>query len=66
LHARSVNGFPSDLVNPSGFENRTGAASNIAAGAVVNARLDGYTLLMAGQTNPVNTTLYDKLIAARC
>jgi tripartite-type tricarboxylate transporter receptor subunit TctC len=49
------------LGQPFQIENRTGAASNIAAGAVVNARPDGYTLLMAGQTNPVNTTLYDKL-----
>jgi tripartite-type tricarboxylate transporter receptor subunit TctC len=49
------------LGQPFLIENRTGAGSNIAAGAVVNARPDGYTLLMAGQTNPVNTTLYDKL-----
>jgi tripartite-type tricarboxylate transporter receptor subunit TctC len=42
-------------------ENRTGANSNIAAEAVVNAPPDGYTLLMAGTANTVNTTLYDKL-----
>jgi tripartite-type tricarboxylate transporter receptor subunit TctC len=49
------------LGQPFLIENRTGAGSNIAAGAVVNARPDGYTLLMASQSNPVNTTLYDKL-----
>jgi tripartite-type tricarboxylate transporter receptor subunit TctC len=49
------------LGQPFQIENQTGAASNIAAGAVVNARPDGYTLLMVGQTNPVNTTLFDKL-----
>jgi tripartite-type tricarboxylate transporter receptor subunit TctC len=49
------------LGQPFLIENRAGAGSNIAAGAVVNARPDGYTLLMAGQTNSVNTTLYDKL-----
>jgi tripartite-type tricarboxylate transporter receptor subunit TctC len=42
-------------------ENRTGAGSNIAAEAVVNAPADGYTLLMAGTANTVNTTLYEKL-----
>jgi tripartite-type tricarboxylate transporter receptor subunit TctC len=43
------------------IENRTGAGSNIAAEAVVNAPADGYTLLMTSSTNVVNTTLYDKL-----
>jgi len=49
------------LGQPFLIENRTGAASNIAAQAVVNASADGYTLLVCGTTNAVNTTLYDKL-----
>jgi len=43
------------------IENRPGAASNIATEAVVRASGDGYTLLLASQTNAVNATLYDKL-----
>jgi tripartite-type tricarboxylate transporter receptor subunit TctC len=43
------------------IENRTGAGSNIAAEAVINAPADGYTLLMASSVNAVNTTLYGKL-----
>jgi tripartite-type tricarboxylate transporter receptor subunit TctC len=49
------------LRQPFLVENRTGAAGNIATEAVVKARADGYTLLMAGTVNAVNDTLYDKL-----
>src|SRR5262245_42328755 len=43
------------------IENRTGAATNIAAEAVVRAPADGYTLLFVTATNAINTTLYEKL-----
>src|SRR5262245_18300538 len=43
------------------IENRPGAASNIGSEMVVNARPDGYTLLVATFVNAVNATLYDKL-----
>jgi len=42
-------------------ENRPGAGGNIATETVVDAPADGYTLLMAGLQNAVNTTLYQKL-----
>jgi tripartite-type tricarboxylate transporter receptor subunit TctC len=42
-------------------ENRTGARSNLAMQAVVNAAPDGYTLAVVGTNNTINTTLYEKL-----
>ena len=42
-------------------ENRVGAASNIAAEAVVRSPPDGYALLFVTISNAVNATLYDKL-----
>src|SRR5262245_61910048 len=42
-------------------ENRVGAASNIAAEAVVRSPSDGYTLLYVTISNAVNATLYAKL-----
>src|SRR5262245_14483003 len=43
------------------IENRPGAGTNIGTEAVVRAPADGYTLLMVGSPNAINTTLYDKL-----
>src|SRR5499425_50869 len=43
------------------IENRTGAATNVAAEAVVRAPTDGYTLLFVTATNAINTTLYERL-----
>jgi len=43
------------------IENRTGAATNIATEAVVRARPDGYTLLLATPANAISATLYDNL-----
>jgi tripartite-type tricarboxylate transporter receptor subunit TctC len=43
------------------IENRPGAASNIAAEAVIKSPPDGYSLFMIGPNNAINATLYDKL-----
>jgi tripartite-type tricarboxylate transporter receptor subunit TctC len=43
------------------IENRPGASSNIATGAVARAVPDGYTLLLASTSNAFNASLYDRL-----
>jgi len=42
-------------------ENRPGAGGNISTEVVVRSPADGYTLLLVGPPNAINTTLYDKL-----
>jgi len=42
-------------------ENRPGAGGNIGTEVVVRAPADGYTLLLVGAPNAINTALYDKL-----
>src|SRR5215510_3417908 len=49
------------LGQPFVIENQPGAGTNVATEAVVNASPDGYTLLMAGASNAINATFYDKL-----
>ncbi len=43
------------------IDNKPGAGGNIAAESVARATADGYTLLVIGANNPINSTLYDKL-----
>jgi tripartite-type tricarboxylate transporter receptor subunit TctC len=42
-------------------DNHPGAAGNLGTELVAHAAPDGYTLLLAGAPNAVNTTLYDNL-----
>ncbi len=42
-------------------ENKPGAGATIGSGEVAKATADGYTLLLASQTNAISATLYPKL-----
>jgi tripartite-type tricarboxylate transporter receptor subunit TctC len=60
--ARLIGQWLSDKLRRSFLiDNRPGASGNIGAEAVVRARADGHTLLVATSTDTINTTLYDKL-----
>src|SRR5262245_59300834 len=55
--ARLIGQWLSDRLDQQFFiDNRPGAASNIAAEAVVRSPADGYTLFLANGTNAVNAT----------
>jgi tripartite-type tricarboxylate transporter receptor subunit TctC len=43
------------------IENRPGAGATIGSELVAKAPPDGYTLLLASQTNAISATLYSKL-----
>ena len=43
------------------IENRPGAGATIGSEVVAKAPADGYTLLLASQTNAISATLYSKL-----
>ena len=49
------------LGQPFIIDNRPGAGTNIATEAVVNARADGYTLLLAGIPNASNASMFSNL-----
>src|SRR5215468_3021019 len=60
--ARLIAQWLSDRLGQQFFvDNRPGAASNIAAEAIVRAPADGHTLFLANGTNAVNATLFEKL-----
>jgi tripartite-type tricarboxylate transporter receptor subunit TctC len=62
IAARQIAQWLTDrLGQPVVIENRTGAASNIAAEAVARSAPDGYTLFFGTSANAINATFYDNL-----
>lgn len=62
IAARMIASWLTERLNqPFIVENKPGAAGNVATDAVLRAAPDGYTLLMCGPVNTINTSLYDKL-----
>jgi tripartite-type tricarboxylate transporter receptor subunit TctC len=49
------------LGQPFVVEDRPGAASNVAADALIHAPPDGYTLFLAGISNAINAAIYKNL-----
>jgi tripartite-type tricarboxylate transporter receptor subunit TctC len=62
IAGRTIGAWLSDRVGqPFIVENRPGESGNIATRAVVKAAPDGYTLLVCGPVNVINTALFDGL-----
>jgi tripartite-type tricarboxylate transporter receptor subunit TctC len=62
IAGRTIGAWLSDRLGQSFVvENRPGESGNIATRAVVSAAADGYTLLVCGPVNVINTTLFDGL-----
>jgi tripartite-type tricarboxylate transporter receptor subunit TctC len=60
--ARVIGQWLSDrLGQPLIIENRPGANGNIATEVVVRSPPDGYTILLVGTSNTINTSVYDNL-----
>jgi tripartite-type tricarboxylate transporter receptor subunit TctC len=60
IAARTIGAWLSDrLGQPFIVENRTGESGNIATREAVKAAPDGYTLLVCGPVNVINTTLFE-------
>jgi tripartite-type tricarboxylate transporter receptor subunit TctC len=62
IAGRTIGAWLSDrLGQPFIVENRPGESGNIATRAVVKAAADGYTLLVCGPVNVINTALFDDM-----
>lgn len=62
IYARLMAQWLSERLSRQFFvENRPGSAGNVATEVVVKSPPDGYTLLLLGSNNAINSTLYDNL-----